>query len=514
MRKVTLCLFLLVLSTACTLNQPEVIVITATFLPPTIAVDEPLPTLPPPPEGTLVQPTPNPPRAMPIRAASQDYVVQAGDSLSAIADTIGASVQTLLELNEIANPDSLFVGQVLRLPAPPSTEGSDFKIVPDSRLVRAPGSREFNVEAFVRGVPGYLRNATDTVNNAFFTGAQVVERVALEFSVDPRLLLALLEYRSRLLTNANPSQEERDYAMKAPPSATGFDRKGLYYQLAWAADQLNYGYYRWNYDGLSTHEFSDGTRILFARDLNAGTVGVQYMLGVGAEYAQWQRDVSEGGFYATYVTLFGDPFNGAIEPLVPNDLQQPELAFPFPAGQVWYFTGGPHGGYGSGSAWSAVDFAPPDDITTVNSACYISENYATAVAPGIIARTTEGTVILDLDGDGDESTGWTILYLHMSSLGRVEAGTRVETGDPIGRPSCEGGFSTGTHMHIARRYNGEWMPVSCEGCAEGITRPPLVMGGWTFYGLEGQEYQGGLVRGGESRIAEQGRNVTENQVGW
>jgi hypothetical protein len=338
--------------------------------------------------------------------------------------------------------------------------------------------------------------------------------VALEFSVDPRLLLALLEYRSRLLTNANPSQEERDYALEAPPSATGFDRKGLYYQLAWAADQLNYGYYRWNYDGLSTFEFTDGTRILFARDLNAGTVGVQYMLGVDKEYAQWERDVSEGGFYATYVMFFGDPFRDAIEPLVPNDLQQPELAFPFPTGQVWYFTGGPHGGYGSGSAWSAVDFAPPDDITTVDSACYISENYATAVAPGIIARIAEGTVILDLDGDGDESTGWTILYLHMSSLGRVPVGTMVETGDQIGRPSCEGGFSTGTHMHIARRYNGEWIPVSCEGCAEGIERPPLVMSGWTFYGLEGQEYQGGLVRGGEQRIAEQGRNVTENQVSW
>jgi hypothetical protein len=30
-------------------------------------------------------------------------------------------------------------------------------------------------------------------------------------------------------------------------------------------------------------------------------------------------------------------------------------------------------------------------------------------------------------------------------------------GQPVGHPSCEGGTSTGTHVHIARKYNGEWM---------------------------------------------------------
>ena len=30
-------------------------------------------------------------------------------------------------------------------------------------------------------------------------------------------------------------------------------------------------------------------------------------------------------------------------------------------------------------------------------------------------------------------------------------------GDPIGLPSCEGGRATGSHVHIARKYNGEWI---------------------------------------------------------
>lgn len=516
MRKFAFCLMLLAFTIiSCTLNQPDVIVITATFLPSTPAPDgSVLPTIPLSTLENLIQPTDSPSRSVSSTGAAQDYVVLPGDSLSAIADANGVSIEALLNINQIADPNNLFVGQVIRLPALPTLEGSNVKLLPDSRLVRAPGSNQFSVADFVSRSPGYLRNASDRVGGEVLTGAQIVERVALEFSVDPRLLLALLEYRSKLLSNPNPTQDERDFAMRAPVSAIGNDRKGLYLQLTWAADQLNYGYYRWNLSGLNTIEFTDDTRILIAPSLNPGTVGLQYLLSLNSDYPRWQQEVGRSGFFLTYLAYFGDPFASPVEPLVPDNLQQPELALPFPSGQTWYFTGGPHGGYGSGSAWSAVDFAPPDDLNTVSSGCYISDNFATAVAAGMIARTAEGTVVLDLDGDGDESTGWTILYLHMSSRDRVQAGTAVQVGDRIGRPSCEGGFSTGTHMHIARRYNGEWIPVSCESCMEGVSRPTLVMSGWTFYGFPGQEYQGGLLKDGARLVAEQARDIADNEVNW
>lgn len=116
---------------------------------------------------------------------------------------------------------------------------------------------------------------------------------------------------------------------------------------------------------------------------------------------------------------FGDPLAGEADALVPAQLQQPELTFPFASGQTWFFTGGPHGGWGSGSAWFAIDFAPPDDRPDGSASCYVSDFWATAVASGVIARSGDGVVILDLDGDGDETTGWTILYSHMASDGRV-----------------------------------------------------------------------------------------------
>ena len=163
-------------------------------------------------------------------------------------------------------------------------------------------------------------------------------------------------------------------------------------------------------------------RVLFDPMLNAGTVAVQTMLGLTTSPAQWQRDVHPSGFFETYLSLFGDPFTHAIEPLVPPDLTQPVLTLPFAQGEEWVYTGGPHGAYNSGSAWGAIDLAPPEppeELVQAQGACYISPHWATAAAPGVIARSSDGYVILDLDGDGDEHTGWTLVYLHLDDSERI-----------------------------------------------------------------------------------------------
>jgi len=137
-------------------------------------------------------------------------------------------------------------------------------------------------------------------------------------------------------------------------------------------------------------------------------------------------------------------------------LHQPELTFPFKAGDTWSMTSGPHTGWGSMllAPWAAVDFAPPDV-----HGCVPTAEPATAMADGVVVRSELGVVMLDLDGDGNERTGWVVLYLHIATVGRVPVGTKLKAGDPIGYPSCEGGTATGTHVHIARKYNGEWIPV-------------------------------------------------------
>ncbi|MDX2160586.1 MAG: LysM peptidoglycan-binding domain-containing protein [bacterium] len=508
---------LLVCLAACSSGSPETIVITATFdpwryTPPPGTPAAELPALPETPTLVVVVPAGE---AQNITAANpSEYAVQPGDTLGAIAARFGVSVETLQAVNDLTNPDLIAAGQVLRLPDAPTQAGSAFPLVPDHRLVRGPGSAAFNVGAFAAAQPGYLKSAVDEVNGEILRATTVVERVALEYSVDARLLLALLELKGGWLSNPEPSEYARTYALQAPASPLGFDRNGLYRQLTWAADQLNAGYYGWRAGTLSLFEFEDGTRILPADTLNAGSIGVQYMLTRFATYPGWSQQVSAEGLYAIYTRYFGDPFADFGLVLVPDDLVQPELRLPFPQNEVWFYTGGPHGGWGSGSAWSAVDFAPPDERPEGSSTCYISDYFATAVADGVIARSDEGAVVLDLDGDGDETTGWTIFYLHMADQDRIEDGARVTAGDRIGRPSCEGGFSNGTHLHIARRYNGEWIPAWCGVCRTTYRPPAFVMSGWNVIGLTAQEYQGYLTRGSEQRIAEQGRLVVENRVSW
>jgi hypothetical protein len=69
---------------------------------------------------------------------------------------------------------------------------------------------------------------------------------------------------------------------------------------------------------------------------------------------------------------------------------------------------------------------------------------------------------------------------------RVEQGVRLAAGDRIGHPSCEGGVSNGTHLHLARKYNGVW--IEADG---GL---PFEMDGWQSAGT-GVEYDGTLISG-------------------
>lgn len=505
------------LTLACARTQPEVVIVTATF---DFQTSDHTATRSATPLPAISIPTADPTRPRPAESAfSREYVVQPGDTLGAIATSSGVSVNDLMQLNNIANPDLLSVGQVIQLPAPPTDSTPQHKLISDTRFVRSASGASFDISGFVSDQPGYIQSATDDVSQSLsngqrievtLTAAEIVERVALEFSVDPRLLLALLEYHSGWLSTRQLSDE----ALRFPMGEIDENREGLYRQLAWTANQLNYGYYGWKYRDWQTVQIDAGERLLYANGLNAGTVGLQYFLSLNNTYPIWLEQVNPGGFDVFYKSLFGDPFAEETAPPVSMGISQPSLTLPFAPSEVWFYTGGPHGGWGSGSAWSAIDFAPPDERVLGMPACYTSEFPVRAVADGVIARSGEGSVILDLDHDQNEATGWTILYLHIASQGRVLAGTQVQAGDIIGYASCEGGFSTATHVHIGRRYNGEWVPAYCHQCINQNDIPPFAMSNWTVIGFEGQEYQGIIVRGNERRQAEQGRQNPINRVTW
>ena len=470
-----------------------------TFLPPTRAPGTPISsptanvpeliptfTMPPPDATQEVLPTPT---SGPI-----SYTVEAGDFPGSIAEKFDISVDELLTGNNMTADSIIYPGDTLLIPgtlntdqqkvsllAPVQAVSSDdfFKIIPDSELVYGPLSSLLDVDAYVQEKAGYLAFFTQDVDGETQTGAQIINKVARNYSVNPRLLLAVIEYRSQWVTNPNPASSTSD----TPIGYVDNFYVGFYRQVVWTANMMSRGYYDWQAGKVTDWMLSDGSTIVPQPGINAGTAGVQAMFAQLDDNATWQIDTGQDGLYATYIDMFGYPFDLAVEPLLPPGLTQPTLALPFAAGETWQFTGGPHDGWDSGAPWAALDFGPPGEP----NGCGQTDAWARAVAPGLIIRASNGAVVEDLDGDGLEQTGWTILYMHVETRERVEAGQVVKVGDKIGHPSCEGGLANAAHLHIARRYNGVWILAADPNL-------PFVMGGY-IPSSDGVNYGGWLTRG-------------------
>ena len=386
-----------------------------------------------------------------------DYVAQSGDTLPALAIRFNTSVSEILAANTFIPPDATTMppGMPMQIPIYYLPFwGSQFQILPDSMFVNGPAQVGFDAASYVADTSGWLKDYKSFASGATRQGGEIIDYVAANFSVSPRLLLALLEDQLGALSQPEmPPYVNPDYPL-------GYEvrtHKGLYMQLVWAANMLNNGYYGWRTGKITDFDLPDGTFERFDPWQNAATVALQhYFLQGETDVQAFRRNIGPDGFFFTYQKLFGDPW-AESQPHLEGSLQQPEMLLPFEGGKTWAYTGGPHTGWGSGLPFAAIDFAPPSEA----SGCNQSNEWATAVADGIVARLDTGVLELDLDGDGDPRTGWVLFYLHLATRDKAPLGKAVTAGTHLGHPSCEGGTSTGTHIHIARKYNGEW--IAAEG---------------------------------------------------
>jgi LasA protease len=427
---------------------------------------------------------PTPP-SVPVDTAPLLYYTQAGDTLQVIATRFG------VDIGDIDSPDGsipttglLTPNTLLIIPHMLVNTTSSIKIIPDSELVYSPSAIDFDVEAYVNQAGGYLSKYKEWLGSTeWTTGAEIVQRIATENSINPRLLLGLIEYQSGWVYGQPSNAKQEDY----PLGKVDLSLKGLYSQLAWAVNKLSIGYYGWREGWVTDILFSDGVSARLAPDLNSGTVAIQYYIAQVNDTPGWLGALDTNvGIPALYDKMFGNPWMRAmdVEPLYPPNLSQPVMILPFLYDQMWSYTGGPHGAWERDGARAAVDFAPG----STESGCVESNAWVVAAATGLIVRAEGGAIVEDLDGDGNEQTGWNILYMHINGM-VVKAGDWVETSDYLGHPSCEGGIATGTHMHIARKYNGEW--ISADGPL------PFVLSGWTVH-AGSKPYIGTMTRGNDT----------------
>ena len=406
------------------------------------------------------------------------YTAQSGDTLAALAQRFNTTVEEIREANAIIPEDATTMPPGMPMQIPIYYRplwGNPYRIIPDSAFINGPDSSGFSTSTFIDTHTGWIKSYQAWAFNGTRTAAEIVDYVAIQYSISPKIYLAILEYQGGAFSEPMLDAEKETNVL-------GLDSNywtGVYLQLSYASNLLNDGYYRWREGDLLEFELADGSLVRPDPWQNAATVALQYFLSKTLDADGFHAAISDNGIIQTYQELFGDPWE--IAPHIPGSLTQPEMRLPYTDEIGWAFTGGPHTGWGSMAPWAALDFAPPSGVT----GCFESALFTTAVADGQVIRDGDGILVLDLDSDGDEHTGWVVFYLHIAKEGRIPVGTHVKTGDPLGHPSCEGGRSTGTHIHIARKFNGEWI------IADGVI--PFDLAGWRP--IRGDDaYSGWLVK--------------------
>ncbi len=410
------------------------------------------------------------------------YAAQSGDTLPAVAAHFGVESEEIVSSDVIPSQAYITPGQILQIPGEYEQSLASGLLLPDGEVVYSPADVGFDLPGYVQGAGGLLSVYTETLDGEVISGIEIVQRVASQSSVNPRLLLAFLEFRSGWVTGYPLDSRQVEY----PIGFYAPGRKGLYEELMITATQLNVGYYGWRQGSLLTLKYPDQKVEQIYPALNAGSAALQHLFSKFYRIDAWQAALYiPGDFPALYTQMFGDPWTrqAALGPVILPGLMQPQMELPFMPGERWSLTGGPHPAWDSGTPRGALDFSP----VTGEATCAVSARWATAVAPGVITRAARNAVALDLDGDGYEQTGWVLVYYHLAASELITPGTVVAQDERLGHPSCEGGRATGKHVHIARKYNGEWLP------ADGPL--PFTLSGWRAV-ADSRNYQGSLVKDG------------------
>ncbi|HQL39430.1 MAG TPA: hypothetical protein PKV95_08140, partial [Anaerolineaceae bacterium] len=307
------------------------------------------------------------------------YYTQSGDTMEGVAARFGVQPGEITSPKPLVGGGFLNPGQLLMIPDVLDGIEPMAKLLPDCEVVYSACALDFNIENYVNQAGGYLSRYTEYLDNHTYTGSEIVEKVAVENSLNPRLILALIEYQGHWVFGDPQNLAETDY----PLGWIVYSRKGLYKQLTWAVHEINRAYFGWRSGSQTAITFANGDALRLNPQINAGTAALLSIMARVYSQMDWA-----GVTYGTdslpilYEQMFGSPWQRAqsVEPLITPNLEQPNLELPYRVGHAWSYTGGPHPVWGEDSPFGALDFAPPDEV----KGCTPSLDWVTAPAPGLV----------------------------------------------------------------------------------------------------------------------------------
>ncbi len=373
------------------------------------------------------------------------------------------------------------------LPGRAQSGGLSAALLSDGQFVYGPNAYDFDIPAWIETRAPHL-----------MPYAAPLEGLAAYASVNPRLLLTLMELRTGLLSD--PAAD--------PENPFGWDETGFSGQVEAVNAVLTNAYYLHlhQYSALDPAERSlppltlaDGSELAVAPEVNAGTYAVLAFLA-RTETAD-SLPAALQAFPALWADSFpgDDPLDESNQVYIPGSLTAQEipppslLELPFARGQSWWF-GGVHHNLGiTGSDASSIDFAnewrywmcpdPPDCME--GYAPYDLTPYPIRAAHADWITTIPGTrygITAPCQAtvySRHDRTGWATRYYHLEN---VQAAPYVLSpiaqnqvlgymADTKKEALCNGGDSSGHHVHFSLMFNGAFVPI--EGAA---------LSGWVVHG--------------------------------
>jgi len=352
------------------------------------------------------------------------------------------------------------------------------------RLMPASGDVRFSNALFLYGrdaeafdLAGYLAVHAPLLRDK----QELIAHWSGYYSINPKVVLALMEIKSGLMSA--PSQEKLQAPFAQLSTATGFAG-----QLRDVLQQLSQRFY-----GFEAYQRRHAKDI---GDLNGASAALLGLLqDANSEPVLLTRTPPLQAFTQHFAQLFSTPPEQlrnaessremalAANALPPSNM----LQLPWYQGYSWK-SNGAHSHTGSGSPYSSID-------VSYDWPGWGASTYSVAAAHG--GRVS---VLSRCQVRVTNANGWATNYYHMDNI-RVTNGEIITANTKLGNYAgnrntalCEGGSSTGPHLHFSLLYNGRY--VSLQGVNLGVMR--ISVGAYNyddqcnrfnFYNLNTQRYQ-------------------------
>ena len=309
------------------------------------------------------------------------------------------------------------------------------------------------------------------------------------YSINPKVVLALMELKSGLMSA--PSQEKLRTPFAGLSKASDF--AGQLRDVLQQLSQRFYGFEAYQRRQARTGDRRSGQD---AKALNAASIALLGLLyDASSEPVVLIKKPSLQGFTQQFAQLFNTPSEQmspvessgevvlAASALPPTNM----LQLPWYQGYSWQ-SNGAHSHTGSGSPYSSIDVS------------YDWPGWGAATYSVAAAHDGRVTVMSRCQVRVTHANGWATNYYHMDNI-RVSNGEIITVNTKLGNYAsnrntalCEGGSSTGPHLHFSLLYNGRY--VSLQGVNLGAFR--ISVGSYNydnqcnrfnFYNLNTRRYQ-------------------------